>query len=188
MKPMIVWTILWGWCTGSASATCSTGWESSGRSPPGIVPTLIRRTDTAATATLLIVVSIGFGVIQVLHGFILKAQMSRRQGERKTFLGSERLLRRRFGPGPLRLRLHDRELSRSGCLCRCLGAALFVVGMLRARMPLMLAELPTQGGHILSYIRLYAVGLASAILADLATDIGFGFYQHGGSPGSWWGY
>jgi V/A-type H+-transporting ATPase subunit I len=42
---------------------------------------------------------------------------------------------------------------------------------------LMIAELPTQGGHILSYIRIYAVGLASAILADLTTNMGFSLYH-----------
>lgn len=41
----------------------------------------------------------------------------------------------------------------------------------------MIAELPTQGGHILSYIRIYAVGLASAILAGLATDLGYSLYR-----------
>lgn len=48
----------------------------------------------------------------------------------------------------------------------------------------MIAELPTQAGHILSYIRLYAVGLASAILADLATGIGFSLYQWLGVAGA----
>ena len=52
-----------------------------------------------------------------------------------------------------------------------------MAGMVLARMPLMVAELPTQGGHILSFIRLYAVGLASAILANLATDMGFALYH-----------
>ena len=49
---------------------------------------------------------------------------------------------------------------------------------------MMLAELPTQAGHILSYIRLYAVGLASASLADLATGIGFSLYQWLGVAGA----
>jgi V/A-type H+-transporting ATPase subunit I len=57
------------------------------------------------------------------------------------------------------------------------GAALFLCGMLRARAPLMMAELPTQGGHIMSYIRIYAVGLASAILANLATELGFSLWH-----------
>ncbi len=47
----------------------------------------------------------------------------------------------------------------------------------------MIAELPTQAGHILSYIRLYAVGLASAILADLATEIAFSLYHLLGAAG-----
>ena len=150
---------------------------------PGLIPTLIRRTDTAATATLLIVVSIGFGVIQVLHGFILKAKMSRRQGESKHFWEASGY----FG-GVLALVLFGYAFM-TGSYPRWLlmpmfaGAALFAAGMLLARRPLMLAELPTQGGHILSYIRLYAVGLASAILADLATDIGFALYQMGGIAG-----
>lgn len=42
---------------------------------------------------------------------------------------------------------------------------------------MMIAELPMQAGHVLSYIRLYAVGLASAILAGLATDLGFSLYR-----------
>jgi V/A-type H+-transporting ATPase subunit I len=50
-------------------------------------------------------------------------------------------------------------------------------------MPLMIAELPTQGGHILSYIRIYAVGLVSAILASLATDVGFSLYHLFGIAG-----
>ena len=48
----------------------------------------------------------------------------------------------------------------------------------------MIAELPTQAGHILSYIRLYAVGLASASLADLATEIGFSLYHLLGVAGA----
>jgi V/A-type H+-transporting ATPase subunit I len=47
----------------------------------------------------------------------------------------------------------------------------------------MIAELPTQGGHILSYIRIYAVGLASAILANLGTDVGVGLSHYLGVTG-----
>ena len=47
----------------------------------------------------------------------------------------------------------------------------------------MIAELPTQAGHILSYIRIYAVGLASAILANLATDASFSIYRGLGAVG-----
>lgn len=63
------------------------------------------------------------------------------------------------------------------------GLLVFLFGMARAKLPLMIAELPTQGGHILSYVRIYAVGLASAILANLATDMGIGFYHLWGLVG-----
>jgi len=53
------------------------------------------------------------------------------------------------------------------------GFAVFVLAIVMSRMVLMVAELPTQGGHILSYIRIYAVGVAGAIMANLATDLGF---------------
>ncbi len=184
MKPMIIWTILWGCVYGECFGNLfhKLGIFATVHHP-GLIPTLIRRTDTAATATLLIVISIGFGIIQVLHGFVLKAQLSRRHGEKKHFWEASGY----FG-GVAALTLFGYAFMTAAYPLWLLipmfaSATLFVVGMLMARMPLMIAELPTQGGHILSYIRIYAVGLASAILADLATDIGFGFYQMGGATG-----
>ncbi|MHB9075374.1 MAG: V-type ATP synthase subunit I [Desulfobaccales bacterium] len=184
MKPLIVWTILWGLVYGECFGNLFHRLGVFGTlRHPGLIPTLIHRTDTAATATLLIVVSIGFGIIQVLHGFVLKAQLSRRHGERKPFWEAAGY----FG-GVLALVLFGYAFMTGGyprwlLVAMFAGAALFVAGMLLAQMPLMIAELPTQGGHILSYIRIYAVGLASAILADLATDIGFGFFQMWGIAG-----
>jgi V/A-type H+-transporting ATPase subunit I len=184
MKPLIVWTILWGLVYGECFGNLFHRLGVFGTvHHPGLIPTLIHRTDTAATATLLIVVSIGFGIIQVLYGFLLKAQMNRRHGERRHFWEASGY----FG-GVVALILFGYAFMTEGypqwlLIAMFAGAALFVLGMLCARMPLMIAELPTQGGHILSYIRLYAVGLASAILADIATDIGFTLYQAGGIAG-----
>jgi len=184
MKPMIVWTILWGCVYGECFGNLFHRLGVFGTAQHlGLIPTLIRRTDTAATATLLILVSIGFGIIQVLHGFFLKAQLSRRHRERKPFWEASGY----FG-GVVALVLFGYAFMTEGypqwlLIAMFAGAALFVLGMLCAHMPLMIVELPTQGGHILSYIRLYAVGLASAILADIATDIGFTLYQAGGIAG-----
>ncbi|MFA4902446.1 MAG: hypothetical protein WC600_06835 [Desulfobaccales bacterium] len=188
MKPMIVWTILWGCVYGECFGNLFHRLGVFGTAHhPGLIPTLIRRTDTAATATLLILVSIGFGIIQVLHGFVLKAQLSRRHGEKKPFWEASGY----FG-GVFALMLFGYAFMTEGyprwlLIAMFAGAALFVFGMILAKMPLMIAELPTQGGHILSYIRLYAVGMASAILADLATDIGFAFYPMGGIAGVFMG-
>jgi V/A-type H+/Na+-transporting ATPase subunit I len=184
MKPMIVWTIVWGCVYGEFFGNLFHRLGIFGTvHHPGLIPTLIRRTDTAATATLLIMVSIGFGIIQVLYGFVIKAHLSRRHGERKHFWEAVGYFGGVFALILFGYAFMNRSYPWPLLVPMLAGAALFGVGMLLARMPLMIAELPTQGGHILSYIRIYAVGLASAILADLATDIGFALYQKGGVAG-----
>jgi V/A-type H+-transporting ATPase subunit I len=184
MNPMIVWTILWGLVYGEFFGNL---FQRLGifatESQPGLLPTLIPRTETATTATMLILVSIGFGVLQVLYGFFLKALLARRHGDRHHFWEGTGY----FG-GVAALVMFSYAFM-TGSYPQWLlipiwvGFGLFVAGMLLARMPLMIAELPTQGGHILSYIRIYAVGLASAILANLATDMGFVLYHQWGAAG-----
>jgi V/A-type H+-transporting ATPase subunit I len=184
MTPMIVWTILWGLVYGEFFGNLFQRLGIFGvESQPGLIPTLIPRTETSATANMLILVSIGFGVFQVLYGFFLKARLSHRHGDRHHFwegtgyfggVAGLVLFSYGFMTGAYPLWLLILTLA---------GFGLFVAGMLLARMPLMIAELPTQGGHILSYIRIYAVGLASAILANLATNMGFALYHQWGAAG-----
>jgi len=168
MRPMIVWTFVWGLLYGDIFGIGG---------HPEHLPILIPRIDTIATANGLILVCIGFGVCQVLYGLYVKASLKRRQNEKRHFweasgyfggVAALVLFAYAFMIGDFRLWLVIPTVA---------GAVLFFVGMIRAGMPLMIAELPTQAGHILSYIRIYAVGLASAILAGLATDLGFSLYR-----------
>lgn len=185
LRPMIVWTVIWGFVYGEFFGNLFHRLGIFGtRDHPGVIPVLIPRTDTLATAHGLILVFIGFGVGQVLYGLSIKAFLSRKQGEKKHFweaigyfcgVVALVLFAYAFMTGDFRLRLVVPTI-----LC----GGLFIVGIIVARMPIMIAELPTQAGHILSYIRLYAVGLASAILADLATGIGFSLYQWLGVAGA----
>jgi V/A-type H+-transporting ATPase subunit I len=176
--PMICWTVLWGILYGEffGDLLQRVGIFETAQHP-GMIPILIPRTDTVATANGLILVSIAFGIYQVLYGFYLKALRSHREGQKKHFweasgyLGGVAaliLFAYAFMTGDFRLWLIIPTL---------MGAAVFLIGMILAGMPLMIAELPTQGGHILSYIRIYAVGLASAILANLATGMGYSLYH-----------
>jgi V/A-type H+-transporting ATPase subunit I len=184
MVPIIVWTILWGVVYGEffGNLLQYLGIFGTARHP-GLIPILIPRTETATTATLLILVSIGFGVLQVLHGFALKARMSRRHGELGHFWEGSGY----FGGVAALVLFGYAFMTHSYPLWLLIlflaGLVLFVFGMLRSKKFLMIAELPTQGGHILSYIRIYAVGLASAILANLATDVGFALYRMWGVTG-----
>ncbi len=178
MRPMILWTFIWGLVYGEFFGDLFQWLGIFGTGGhPGLVPILIPRINTVATASALILACIGFGVFQVLYGFYLKASMMYRQGEKKHlweasgYLGGVSALVL-FAYGFMTKDLRLWLLVPTG-----VGAVVFLVGMIRARMPLMIAELPTQGGHILSYIRIYAVGLASAILAGLATDLGYSLYR-----------
>jgi V/A-type H+-transporting ATPase subunit I len=185
LKPMIGWTMIWGFLHGEFFGNLfqhlgifGTGQDS------GAVPVLVPRTDTVATANRLILVYIGFGACQVLYGLYLKAFLSRQQGEKKHFWEASGYF---SGVAALILFAYafmTHDFRHWLVLPMVVGAALFFVGMIRARMPMMIAELPTQAGHILSYIRLYAVGLASAILADLATEIALSLYHLLGVAGA----
>jgi V/A-type H+-transporting ATPase subunit I len=178
MRPMIVWTFVWGLLYGEFFGDLfqRLGIFGAGKHP-GLLPILIPRIDTVATANGLILVCIGFGVYQVLYGLYMKAFLQRRQGEKKHFWEASGYF---GGVAALVLFAYafmTRDFRPWLVIPTVAGAILFFAGMVLAGMPLMIAELPTQAGHILSYIRIYAVGLASAILAGLATDLGFSLYQ-----------
>ena len=185
LRPMIGWTVIWGFLHGEFFGNLFQRLRIFGTGQhAGVIPVLIPRTDTVATAKELILVSICFGAFQVLYGLYLRAFLSCRQGEKKHFweaigyfsgVSALVLFAYAFMTVDFRLWL---------VIPTGLFGGLFFAGMILARTPIMIAELPTQAGHILSYIRLYAVGLASAILADLATGIGFSLYELFGIAGA----
>ncbi len=184
LRPMIAWTVVWGLLHGECFGDLLQRFGVFGEGQnPGRIPILIPRTDTVATSKGLILFCIGFGVCQVLYGLYRKISLMRRHGEKRHFwegvgyfsgVAALVLFAYAYMAGEFRLWL---------LVPTALGGILFFVGLFRARMPLMIAELPTQAGHILSYIRIYAVGLASAILANLATAAGFSLYQTLGVAG-----
>jgi V/A-type H+-transporting ATPase subunit I len=178
MKPLIAWTVVWGFLYGEFFGDLfqHLGVFGTGNHR-GALPVLIPRTDTVATANGLILVSIGFGVYQVLYGFFLKAVLARRRGERQHFWEGSGYFGGVAGLVLFAYAFMTRDFRLALLIPTLVGGALFLFGMVRAGTPLMIAELPTQGGHILSYIRIYAVGLASAILANLVTEIGFSLYH-----------
>ena len=65
------------------------------------------------------------------------------------------------------------------------GFAAFLIGYLRiiSKYPMLPIELLSQGGAVMSYARIFAVGLVSAILAKLCTDLGWSLYENIGVIG-----
>ncbi len=184
MTPIIVWTILWGVVYGEFFGNLFLRLGIFGTEHhPGFIPTLMPRTETVATRTTLILVSIGFGVFQVLHGLVLKARLSLRHGDRQHFWEACGYIGGVVGLIFFGYAFMTKDYPLWLIIAMLTGAALFVFSAVWAKMPLMIAELPTQSGHILSYIRLYSVGLASAVLAELSTDIGLGLFHAAGAIG-----
>jgi len=175
LNSMIFWTVVWGFIYGEFFGNF---FEHLGifyvpGHTEGLIPITIPRADTAKTATLLILVSIAFGIIQVFHGLGVRAWQGLRHGHMKHFWEAVGYL---GGLTGLIVFSYEFLTGQSGSVLNFImyaGFAVFVLAIVMSRMVLMVAELPTQGGHILSYIRIYAVGVAGAIMANLATDLGF---------------
>lgn len=124
--------------------------------------------------TPLLLVSIGFGVLQVLGGWIIRAIFAVKHGDRShlfegigMFSGLAAVVV--FAAAYLMDAVSPLVLTIAG-----IGFAVFLVSAVLAKMPLMLVELISNSGNILSYLRLFAVGLSAALVANLATDLGFG--------------
>ncbi|WP_456476241.1 V-type ATP synthase subunit I [Oceanithermus sp.] len=175
LNAMIFWTVVWGFIYGEFFGNF---FEHLGifyvpGHTEGLLPVLIPRADTAKTATLLILVSIAFGIVQVFHGLGVRAWLGLRHGHMKHFWEAVGYLGGLTGLIVFSYEFLTGQANGALNLIMYLGFAVFVLAIVMSRMVLMVAELPTQGGHILSYIRIYAVGVAGAIMANLATDLGF---------------
>ena len=124
--------------------------------------------------TPLLLLSIGFGVLQVLSGWIIRVIQGVKHNDMKhvyegigMFAGLAGIVV--FAATYLMDALTPVALGIAGA-----GLAIFVIGAVLAKMPLMIVEIISNSGHILSYLRLFAVGLSAALVANLATDLGFG--------------
>jgi V/A-type H+-transporting ATPase subunit I len=171
---MVFWTVVWGLIYGEFFGTFLEHLGVFGTPEhPGLLPILIHRIDTAKTANLLILLSVAFGVVMVFAGLVLRAYLGlkhRHMGhfwEGVGYLGG--LL------GILALAASYLGNLQAGWLSALmyLGFAVFLLAVVMSRIWLMVPEIFTQAGHILSHIRIYAVGAAGGILAGLLTDVGF---------------
>lgn len=123
--------------------------------------------------TPLLLVSLAFGVFQVLSGWAIRVVFGLRHNDMKhvyegigMFSGLVALII--FSAAFL-----TANLNPVVNVLVVVGFVIFLVCVVLARLPLMLMELISNAGAILSFLRLFAVGLSAALLANLATDLGF---------------
>lgn len=192
VNTMSAWAILWGFLTGEIFGTLgehlhlfyvnNAEWIAEhGR---GLIPILFPRIEASFAGTALLF-TIAFGILQVLWSWGLRAQLARKHGDNHHFWEAVGML---GGLVALIMLAYGSQVgsnlggaftnfSSPVTLVMYLGFAIFILGLVLSKVPLMLIELLSQGGNIISFTRLFAVGLAAAILAGLATDLGWSLAQ-----------
>jgi V/A-type H+/Na+-transporting ATPase subunit I len=173
------WTIVWGYVYGEFFGNFL---EYFPRGRPifytqehypeghGLIEILLFRVEVFGPVLL---IALGFGVLQVLGGWAIRVVYGFRHHDMKhvyeglgMFTGLASLVI--FATAFLTDNLNPVV---TGIVA--VGMLVFLICVVLARMPLMIVELISNSGNILSYLRLFAVGLAAALVASLATDLGF---------------
>ncbi|WP_345445487.1 V-type ATP synthase subunit I [Deinococcus caeni] len=152
----------------------------------GFLPIVFPRLETEYFSNVALVFALLFGILQVLWGWAIRIQQGLKHKDPVHTWEGIALF---GGVGALvLLAFISRAAKDFGALSNFadprvwlmfLGFAAFIVGWLRVikHFPLLPIELLSQGGAVVSYARIFAVGLVSAILAKLCTDLGWSLYE-----------
>ncbi|ADV68391.1 V-type ATP synthase subunit I [Deinococcus maricopensis] len=200
---MAAWTILWGLLTGEFFGTLLEhaglfyvnpeivnslwGWtgiraEAAAEAHHGVIPILFPRLETSYFSNVALVFSLLFGIVQVLWGWGIRiAQGLRHRDPVHTweglalFGGVGALIAMAFATRAGKDFSQFTNFGNPLVLLMYVGFLLFIVGWIRVikHFPMLPIELLSQGGAVMSYSRIFAVGLVSAILAKLCTDLGW---------------
>ncbi len=208
IRTMSTWAIFWGFLTGEFFGNLAEhlhifyvnhdwmqrlwGITVPGEQESGLLPIVFPRlasyfTNTALISTLLM------GIAMVLWAWLIRVQLASRHGDKNHFWeaigmlgGLVGLISLGFlsqgGNQLVNASLYT-DFSSPLLIVMYVGFAVFLLGMIMSRVFLMIIEILSQGGNIISFARLFAVGVAGAILANLATDLGWGMYERIGVLG-----
>lgn len=121
----------------------------------------------------LLLASTIFGVLQVLGGWVIRIVYSVRHGESMHLYEALGMFTGLIGVVVFASAYQTHTVGTAVVVLTLVLLAAFAAFAFMARNGLMVLELISNGGHILSYLRIFAVGLASALIANLATDLGY---------------
>jgi V/A-type H+-transporting ATPase subunit I len=184
VDPAIV-NSLWGWTGIVAEA-------HEGVKHYGLIPTVFPRLETDYFSNVALVFALLFGIVQVLWGWGIRIQQGVKHKDSvhvweglALFGGVGALILMAFATKAGKDFGQFSNFANPLILVMYVGFALFVIGWIRVikHYPLLPIELLSQGGAVVSYARIFAVGLVSAILAKLCTDVGWSLYQNIGFLG-----
>lgn len=176
---------LWGW-TGARYP------HEEGVKHYGLIPILFPRLETAYFSNIALVFALLFGILQVLWGWAIRIQQGIKHRDPihlwegvALFGGVLALIMMAFATTAGKNFGAFTNFSDWRVLVMYAGFAAFIIGYLRviSKYPMLPIELLSQGGAVMSYARIFAVGLVSAILAKLCTDLGWSMYERIGLLG-----
>ena len=123
--------------------------------------------------TPLLLITLGFGVLQVLGGWVIRAYYGWKHHDSKHLWEGIGMFSGLLGLVIFATAYLQAALSPVIWIVFAALMAVFLLGVILSGIPLMLVELISNSGNILSYLRLFAVGLSAALVANLGTDTGF---------------
>jgi V/A-type H+/Na+-transporting ATPase subunit I len=172
------WAILFGFLFGEFFGNLLEHWHvfyvpgemHEGEASHGLIPILLPR---VIRFTPLLVASLGFGILQVLGGWLIRVIYGFKHHDMKHVWEGAGMLGGLIGLIVFAWGYLTGNLNGGVTAVLWIGLAVFVLGLIMSRVFLMIIELASNAGAILSYLRLFAVGLSSALVANLATDLGF---------------
>jgi V/A-type H+/Na+-transporting ATPase subunit I len=141
-----------------------------GKEAHGMIPILLPRVYEFAP---ILIASLGFGILQVLGGWLIRVIYGFKHHDMKHVWEGFGMLGGLIGLIVFAWGFLTGNLNGGVMAVLWIGLGVFLLGMIMSRVFLMLIELASNAGNILSYLRLFAVGLSSALVANLATDLGF---------------
>jgi V/A-type H+-transporting ATPase subunit I len=169
------WSILWGIIYGEFFGNFLEFWPAGNPvffvpgHGEGMFPVALFRVEQFQP---LLMITIGFGVLQVLGGWVVRAWYGYKHGDTKHLWEGIGMFAGLAGLVVFAYAFLTDAVSTPIMVFLIAGMAIFLVGAVIARMPLMLIEVISNSGNILSYLRLFAVGLSAALVANLSTSLG----------------
>lgn len=136
----------------------------------GLIRILLLRVEVFGP---LLLVSALFGVLQVLGGWVIRIIYSVKHGASLHLYEGLGMLTGLTGVVLFATAYQTHNVTPLVVVVTLALLAAFAVFAVLAKNGLMVLELISNGGHILSYLRIFAVGLASALIANLAIDLGY---------------
>jgi V/A-type H+/Na+-transporting ATPase subunit I len=169
------WTIVFGFVYGEFFGTFLEYWP---RDNPvfyhgdheGMIRIILFRIEEFVPVML---IALGIGILQILGGWGIRAYYGYKHQDMKHFWEGIGMVAGLVGLIVFAASLITGATNYFMNAIIVAGFAVFLVSVFLIRAPLMIVELIANGGNILSYLRIFAVGLSAALIAALATQLGF---------------